>query len=89
LIPTEIQSYYHLVDWLATFNESGHGHPLCLIVGNKVDLRDLEHSHDAIDVNFITNRQLKRLEKYEHVDVSAKDGVGVEELFMRVLAGVH
>lgn len=84
-----MQTYYHLVDWISTFNDARHKDSLSLIVGNKTDIRDEDVSHDAMDVNFITNRQLKKLEKYEHFEVSAKDGTNIDQLFNRVLTALQ
>lgn len=37
---SELQTYYHLVDWISTFNDSRHHDSLSFIVGNKIDIRD-------------------------------------------------
>ena len=82
----EPQSYCHLLDWLTTFEESKQGEPVSFVVGNKTDLRQEDFSRDGIDLNFITDRQLKQLERFEHLEVSAKDGSNVSMLFEKVLA---
>lgn len=60
---------------------------MSFIIGNKIDIKGSERS--VGDLNFITNRQLKQLEKYEHFEVSAKDGTGVEQLFNKIVASVQ
>lgn len=83
---SEPQSYNHLVDWLTTFEESKQSEPVSIVVGNKIDLRQEDFSRDGIDLQFIADRELKQLERFEHIEVSAKDGTNIHELFEKVLA---
>ena len=50
---------------------------MSFIVGNTTDLRQDDFSRDGMDLNFVTDRQLKQLEVFEHLEVSAKDGSNV------------
>ena len=68
------------------FEESNPNEVLQLIAGNKIDLKEGGFSKEASHFGLLYNKESRRLSKYTHVEVSAKEKTNIVELLETVLA---
>lgn len=95
---TDIRTYNHISDWMRTFREATSRDPVCLVVGNKIDLRqeskNTETTHtgdspiqspESMRTSLTFRETKKDVVELEHFEVSAKLGTNITSLFSRVI----
>jgi len=85
---TSRKSFINARTWLADVRAHADPNLTCILVGNKVDLCDAEHSSRRREVPFEEAELWAREEGLLLVEASAKSGENVEEAFVRAASDI-
>ena len=75
---TERSSFDALTFWLKSYKENAHSGSVCLVIGNKIDLKDKRV------VSTEEGKNIAQQYGVHFIETSAKDAINVEEAFLNV-----
>ena len=84
------KSFDHIEEWLKYFKDNGGGEENCplVLVGNKCDVKDKVIKDKVIEDNLIEDLK-NRIGIKDFVETSAKDNIGIEELFNELAQKIY